>query len=81
MLPTAMTIILETIKKEQIQKEKFIMMMMIEQKDFHLYETTIMKTTATTTMPTTMPLPSPPMRDGDGDDGIVDIRENMCQFT
>ena len=40
----------------------------------------VMKTTATTTMPTMMPLPSPPMRDGDGDDGNVDIRENMRQF-
>ena len=51
-----MTIIKKTIKKEQIQKEKLIMKLMIEQNDFHLYDTTTMKTTATT-MPTTTPLP------------------------
>ena len=71
-----MMMIMETIKKVQIQKEKLIMMMMIEQNDFHLYDTTTMKTTATPTMPTTTPLPSPPMRDGDGEDGNIDIREN-----
>ena len=75
-----MTMIMETIKKMQIQKEKLIMMMMIEQNDFHCYDTTTMKTTATTTMPTMTPLPSPPMRGGDGDDGNNDIRENMRQL-
>ena len=52
------------------------MIMMIKPNDFHLYDTETMKMTATTTMPTTTPLPSPPMRDGDGEDGNIDIREN-----